>query len=36
MHIDSLPGTTNVVRFPVERRMSPTLDLLRGIAPDPR
>ena len=36
MHIDLLPGTTNVVRFPVERRASPTLDLLRGIAPDPR
>ena len=27
---------TNVVRFPVERRRRPTLDLLREIAPDPR
>ncbi len=36
MHIELLPGTTNVVRFPVERRASPSLDLLRGIAPDPR
>ena len=36
MHTELLPGTTNVIRFPVERRASPTLDLLRGIAPDPR
>jgi hypothetical protein len=27
---------TNVVRFPVERRASPTLELLRAIAPDRR
>jgi hypothetical protein len=27
---------TNVVRFPVERRARPTLDLLRAIAPDMR
>lgn len=34
MPTDLLPGTTNVVRFPVEAR--PTLDLLREIAPDVR
>ena len=27
---------TNVVRFPVERRARPMLELLRGIAPDVR
>jgi hypothetical protein len=27
---------TNVVRFPIERRAPPTLELLRDIAPDPR
>jgi hypothetical protein len=31
-----LPGTTNVVRFPIERRTRPTLELLREIAPDVR
>ena len=31
-----LPGMTNVVRFPVERRAKPTLDLLREITPDVR
>jgi len=31
-----LPGTTNAVRFPVERSVKPTLDLLRQIAPDVR
>lgn len=36
MRIELLPGLTNVVRFPVERRARPTLDLLREIAPDPR
>jgi hypothetical protein len=36
MHIEMLPGTTNVVRFPVERRARPTLGLLREIAPDLR
>jgi hypothetical protein len=36
MRIEILPGTTNVVRFPVERRARPTLDLLREIAPDVR
>ena len=27
---------TNVIRFPVERRARPTLELLREIAPDSR
>ena len=36
MRIELLPGLTNVIRFPVERRVRPTLDLLREIAPDPR
>jgi hypothetical protein len=36
MRIEILPGTANVVRFPVERRARPTLDLLREIAPDIR
>ena len=33
---DLLPGTTNVVRFPVEERGRPTLDLMRLLAPDVR
>lgn len=36
MRSELLPGMTNVVRFPVERRACPTLDLLREIAPDVR
>jgi len=36
MRIDLLPGTENVLRFPVERRAPPTLALLREIAPDMR
>jgi hypothetical protein len=36
MRIEILPGTTNVVRFPVERRARSTLELLRDIAPDVR
>ena len=36
MRIELLPGLTNVIRFPVERRARPTLDLLREIAPDAR
>lgn len=36
MHIELLPGLENVVRFPVERRARPTLDLMREIAPDVR
>jgi hypothetical protein len=36
MRVELLPGMTNVVRFPVERRALPTLELLRGMAPDVR
>ena len=36
MRIELVPGTTNVMRFPVERRARPTLGLLREIAPDER
>ena len=36
MRLDRLAGTTNVVRFPVERRARPTLDLMREMAPDVR
>lgn len=36
MRIEMVRGMTNVLRFPVERRSKPTLDLLREIAPDPR
>ncbi|WP_292530153.1 hypothetical protein [Methylocystis sp.] len=36
MRIELTPGMTNVVRFPLERRMKPSLDLLWEIAPDSR
>ena len=36
MQVELLPGMTNVVRFPVERRARPTMALLREIAPDVR
>ena len=36
MHSGLLPGQDNVVRFPVERRVRPTLELMREIAPDVR
>ena len=36
MRVELLPGMTNVVRFPVERRARPTMELLREIAPDVR
>ena len=36
MRTELLPGTLNVLRFPVERRARPTLALLREIAPDLR
>lgn len=36
MRLDLIPGTTNVIRFPVERRAPATLELLREIAPDIR
>jgi hypothetical protein len=31
-----MPGMTNVVRFPLERRVEPSLELLVSIAPDSR
>ena len=36
MRVKTLPGLNNVVRFPVERRARPTMELLREIAPDVR
>ncbi len=36
MRIEFLPGLTNVIRFPVELRALPSLELLREIAPDVR
>jgi hypothetical protein len=36
MRLEMIRGGSNVVRFPVERRRAPSLELLRDIAPDPR
>jgi hypothetical protein len=36
MRIELLSGETNVLRFPVEQRARPTLELLRDLAPDVR
>jgi hypothetical protein len=36
MQIELLPGTTNVVRFPVERRSRPSVELMRALVPDVR
>jgi hypothetical protein len=36
MPFELLAGTTNVLRFPLERRVEPSLDLLCEIAPDSR
>ena len=36
MRIELSPGCSNVIRFPVEERAKPSLDLLRDIAPDLR
>jgi len=36
MRVELLPGMKNVLRFPIERRARPTLDLLREITPDVR
>lgn len=36
MRIEFMPGETNVLRFPVERRVRPTINRLRNIAPDIR
>jgi hypothetical protein len=36
MRVELLPGTRTVVRFPVELREPPTLELLYELAPDVR
>jgi hypothetical protein len=36
MALDLLPETTNVVRFPIEERGRPTLELMRMLSPDVR
>ncbi len=36
MRIELTPGMTNVVRFPIERRAKPSLEVMRDIAPDSR
>lgn len=36
MTYDLVDGTTNVVRFPVEERARPTIELMRDIRPDVR
>ena len=36
MNIELLPGLTNVVRFPLEQRMAPSMELIAVIEPDAR
>ncbi|MGD0105973.1 MAG: hypothetical protein ABSC06_18320 [Rhodopila sp.] len=36
MHVELLTGMTNVVRFPVERRAHPTMEVLHQVLPDIR
>jgi hypothetical protein len=36
MRIELMPKMTNVVRFPLESRVEPSIALLRAIAPDCR
>ena len=36
MNIELMPGLTNVVRFPVELRVAPSMDLIYEIEPDVR
>ena len=36
MNIEMLPGVDNVVRFPIEVRVAPSMAVLYDIAPDPR
>ena len=36
MRLEFMPIHPNVVRFPLERRVAPSLSLVRQIAPDPR
>ena len=36
MNIEMLPGLDNVVRFPIEQRLAPSIDVVGEIAPDCR
>ena len=36
MRVELLPGLTNVIRFPLELRARPSLELMRELAPDVR
>lgn len=36
MNIEMLPGLDNVVRFPIEQRLAPSMDIIGEIAPDCR
>ena len=36
MNIELMPGLTNVLRFPVEERVAPSMDVIRKIEPDVR
>ena len=36
MTYEVLDGTLNVIRFPVEERARPTIELMRDIRPDVR
>lgn len=36
MNIELMPGLTNVVRFPVEERVTPSMAVIYGIEPDVR
>jgi len=36
VNIELIPGLSNVIRFPVEDRVEPSMDLLNDIGPDPR
>jgi hypothetical protein len=36
VNIELMPGLTNVVRFPVEERMAPSMSVIHGIEPDVR
>jgi len=36
VNIELMPGLTNVLRFPVEERVAPSMDVVHGIEPDVR
>lgn len=36
MNVELIPGLSNVIRFPVEERLPPTVELLMEIGPDAR